>query len=116
MESRQNVAVGKTREAVHKAQAGDAIESCHHLGMERVVKIEYKGAIARESICEQRLARVEFMFGVVRPEALLPDRCRGDDGSVPIAVRRKIDDGKKIAVLAVAVACPGKEISSWRRI
>jgi hypothetical protein len=56
------------------------------------------------------------MFGVVRPEALLPDRCRGDDGPVPIAVPRKIDDGKKIAVLAVAVACPGKEISSWWRI
>ena len=115
LERRQDVAVGKSREAVQKAQAGDATESFHHLWMQRVVKVEQKASITRESIREQHPARAQFVLGVVGPRALLADRCRCDDGSVPITMLREIDHGKKVAVLAVVVAGPGEEISSGPR-
>jgi hypothetical protein len=76
---------------MQEAQAGDAIKPFHHLWMERVVKIEQNGAIARESIREQHLARAEFVLSVVRPETVLADRRRGDNGSVSVAIPREID-------------------------
>jgi hypothetical protein len=62
--------------------------------MERVVQIEQNGAIAREAIREQHLACAELVLGVVRPDALFADGRRGDDGAVPVAVRRQVEDGE----------------------
>jgi len=112
LERRKDVAIGKSYEAVQKAQTGDAAESFHHPWMQRVVKVEQKASITRESIGEQHPARTQLVLGMVRPRAFLADRCRCDDGSVPIAMLREIDDGKKVAVLTVLVAGPGEEISS----
>ncbi|HKU17302.1 MAG TPA: hypothetical protein VJQ52_23110 [Steroidobacteraceae bacterium] len=108
LERSQNVIVGEAREAVQKAQAGDAVEPFHDLRMQRVAKIEQNRTIAREPICEQHPARAELVLGVVRPQALLADRQRGDDGAVPVAIRCEIDHGEKVAVLAVFVTCPGE--------
>jgi hypothetical protein len=52
------------------------------------------------------------VLSVVRPETVLADRRRGDNGSVPVAIPREVDHGEKVAVLAVFVTCPGEEISS----
>jgi hypothetical protein len=54
------------------------------------------------------------VLGVVRPKSFLADGCRRDDGSVAVTVPREIDDGEKVAVLAVFVTGPGEEISSRR--
>ena len=115
LERCQDVAVGKSREAVQKAQAGDAAESFHHLWMQRVVKVEQKASITRESIREQHPAGAQFVLGVVRPRTFLADRCRRDDGSVPITMLREIDDGKKVAVLAIFISGPGEHVSRWQR-
>lgn len=114
LERRQNVAVCQAREAVQKAQARSALEPVYHRRTQRVVKIEENGAIPRESVREQRLARAELVLGVMWPDSVFADRGRGHNRSVPVAITRQIDDGEKVAVLAVLVTGPGEQISRWR--
>ncbi len=84
--------------------------------MQWVVQVEQKIAIAREAICEQHLARPQLVLRVMRPGTFLAHRCRRHDSSVPVAqpvsVPREVDDGEKVAVVAVFVTGPCEEISS----
>src|SRR5258707_5087401 len=116
LERCQHMAVGKSREAVKKTQASNAVEPVDHLRMQRVVEIEHQVAVGRESVGEERLARTEFVLSVMRPESFFVDGCRCNDGSVAIAVSCEIDDREEVAVLSILITGPGKEVAGRLRL
>ena len=85
---------------------------------ERAIERELAGhpihvqlAVAGESIGEQHPARAELVLGVMRLQSLFTNGLGGDDRSVAVAARRKINDREEVAVLATLVANPRKEIT-----
>ena len=107
----QHMAVGQPCEAMQEAQVTGAIEPLDHLRHPWIREVEEQVTVGGEPVREEHPACAELVLGVVRPEALLADRRRGDDGAVTIALPIEIDDREEIAVRAVLVADPREQIA-----
>src|SRR5262249_5038305 len=100
-------------EAMHKAEAADTAKPGDDFRLQRVVKIEQKVSIGWKAVREQRLRWTEFVLRVMRPEALFTDRRRRDDGPITITVLLKIDHREEVAVGAVLIAGPRKQVPRY---
>ena len=70
------------------------------------------GPSSPEAVGQQVAVRRHFLFGVMGVGADLANWNRGDDGAVLRRARRRVDDTKKIAALAVGVAGPDEQITT----